>query len=69
MEKILPRIALPCGHNAELWNEQWICDHCNIQIGSVDEPADCKEKRENAEPYKNDYWMDINYGPNEEPDT
>jgi len=29
-------------------------------IGSSDEPEACKRKRDDAQPFKNDYWMDIN---------
>lgn len=29
-------------------------------IGSTDEPEACKRKREEAQPLKNDYWMNIN---------
>ena len=34
-------------------------------VGSTDEPEACRRKREEAQPYKNDYWMNIN----DEPDT
>jgi hypothetical protein len=32
-------------------------------IGSNGEPELCKTKREQAEPFKNDYWMNINDDP------
>lgn len=56
------RIILPCGNAALLdaRNNVYICNYCNEIIGSASEPELCKKKREDAEPYKNDYWMDIN---------
>lgn len=68
LEPYRPRILLACGNNAENFNGRWICEHCNAQIGTTDEPANCKEMREEAEPFKNDYWMDINYEPEREPE-
>ena len=56
------RIILPCGNAAVLDDRDntYYCNFCNYTVGSKDEPLDCKTKREQAEPYKNDYWMDIN---------
>lgn len=56
------KIILPCG-NAALLNEKenrYYCNYCNNMIGSTDEPEACKRKREEAQPLKNDYWMNIN---------
>ena len=56
------RLILPCG-NAALLNpgeNNYTCNYCNNVVGSTDEPSACKQKREQAEPIKNDYWMDIN---------
>lgn len=56
------RIMLPCGNAAILDPKAGVytCNYCNEIIGSNKEPSDCKRKREEAEPFKNDYWMDIN---------
>jgi hypothetical protein len=59
------RIILPCG-NAAVLNEResnYVCNFCYELIGSDSEPIDCKTKREQSEPFKNDYWMNINDGP------
>ncbi len=61
------RIILPCGNSAVL-NERennYTCNYCQYIIGSTDEPSDCKRKREESEPYKNDYWMNINDEPDQ----
>jgi hypothetical protein len=55
------RIILACG-NAAILDERenvYRCNFCYEIIGSADEPPNCKTKREQAEPFKNDYWMDI----------
>ena len=59
------RIILPCGNAAVLDEREnnYRCNFCYEIIGSSDEPENCKKKREESEPYKNDYWMDINNGP------
>lgn len=59
------RIILPCGNAAELDSRtrEYTCNYCRNVIGSKDEPSHCKTKREEAQPYKNDYWMDINDDP------
>lgn len=56
------RIILPCGNAAVLDEREnnYRCNFCNEIIGSADEPSNCKTKREQAEPFKNDYWMNIN---------
>ena len=56
------RLILPCGNAAMLDDRENVyrCNFCNYIIGSSEEPSDCKRKREEAEPIKNDYWMDIN---------
>jgi hypothetical protein len=62
------RIILPCGNAAILLNDkvaQYTCNYCDEIVGSNAEPEACKKKRENAEPFKNDYWMDINAEPDE----
>lgn len=61
------RIILPCG-NAALLNErenQYYCNYCNYVIGSKEEPTECRRKREEAtRPINtNDYWMNIDDGP------
>lgn len=56
------RMILPCG-NAGVLNPDkysYTCNYCHQVIGSPDEPTTCKQKREGTEPYKNDYWMNIN---------
>ena len=60
------RIILPCGNSAVLLNDkiaEYTCNYCNEIVGSATEPGLCKKKREEAEPIKNDYWMNINDGP------
>ena len=59
------RIILPCGNAAILdeRNNNYRCNFCYEVIGSEDEPLNCKTKREQAEPFKNDYWMNINDEP------
>lgn len=55
----IKKMTLPCGKVAEL-NEDGVtytCMHCKTIVGSKDEPADCKTKREKAEPLKGDWWM------------
>ena len=55
----IKQMTMPCGKVAEL-NEDGVtytCQHCKAIIGSKDEPADCKTKREKAEPLKGDWWM------------
>jgi hypothetical protein len=62
------RLILPCG-NAAIRDDQekaYRCNYCNFIIGSSEEPSECKRKREEAEPIKNDYWMDINDDPTEQ---
>lgn len=61
------RIILPCGNAAVLDEREQIyrCNYCTYVIGSNEEPEACKVKREQAEPFKNDYWMDINNGPDD----
>lgn len=56
------KIFMPCGHYAVQQEDgkTFICDYCNNQPGTPDEPLECKQKRETAEPPKNDYWMNIN---------
>jgi hypothetical protein len=56
------RLILPCGNTAVLHEieNRYYCNFCNYIIGSSDEPEACKRKREDAEPFKNDYWMNIN---------
>ena len=41
-------------------SKEYICNYCHSVVGSADEPPNCKAMREKAEPYKNDYWMNIN---------
>ncbi len=62
--QLAQRIILPCGNTAILDSKDntYRCNYCTNVIGSSDEPSDCKRKREEAEPFKNDYWMDINGG-------
>lgn len=56
------RLILPCGNTALLHDREnrYYCNFCYEVIGSADEPTNCKTKREQAEPFKNDYWMNIN---------
>lgn len=56
------KIFMACEHYAVLQKDgkTYICEYCNQQPGSSDEPLECKQKREGAEPIKNDYWMNIN---------
>ena len=56
------KIILPCGNAGIYFDREkvYICNYCNSVIGSEDEPTNCKNMREKAEPYKNDYWMNIN---------
>jgi NAD-dependent SIR2 family protein deacetylase len=50
---------LPCGKvavkNADGFS--YTCRHCNKIVGSADEPADCKAKREQQPPRGNDWWL------------
>ena len=57
---------LPCGNTAELnaMTKEYYCNYCWKVIGSNDENEKCKRQREEAEPFKNDYWMDISNDPN-----
>lgn len=59
------RIILPCGNAAVLSEREnaYRCNYCYEMIGSNDEPSNCKTQREQAEPFKNDYWMNINDEP------
>jgi hypothetical protein len=59
------KLILPCGNTALLHDRenQYYCNYCHFVIGSTEEPSDCKRKREEAEPIKNDYWMNINDDP------
>ncbi len=61
------RIILPCGNAAVLDDRTntYFCNFCYEIVGSNTEPSGCKAKREQAEPFKNDYWMNINDGPEE----
>ena len=63
--ELTKRIILPCGNTAILDERanNYRCNFCHYIIGSSDEPEACKRKREDAEPFKNDYWMDINNDP------
>jgi hypothetical protein len=56
------KIILPCGNMGVLYtgSKEYICNYCHSVVGSADEPPNCKAMREKAEPYKNDYWMNIN---------
>ena len=56
------RIILACGNTAILNDREnrYYCNYCNYMIGSSDEPEACKRKRDDVQPFKNDYWMDIN---------
>jgi hypothetical protein len=56
------RMILPCGNTAILNDQEnvYYCNYCNYIIGSKEEPEACKRKRDDAEPIKNDYWMNIN---------
>lgn len=60
------RIMLPCGNAAELdqRTSEYYCNFCWKVVGSKDESEECKRKREEAQQFKNDYWMDINNDPN-----
>ncbi len=62
------KIILPCGNTAlfDKINNHYMCNYCWMVIGSNDEPEPCKRKRDEAQPYKNDYWMNIN---DDEPGT
>lgn len=62
------KIILPCGNTALLdqRSNQYTCNYCWMVVGSTDEPDACKRKREEAQPYKNDYWMNINDEPDRE---
>lgn len=53
------QIMLPCGKVGELDDSgvTYTCLHCKVIVGSKDEPADCKTKREKAEPRVNDWWL------------
>ena len=56
------RLQLPCGNVAELLDKNkalYFCNYCRTIVGSNEEPEQCKRMREDAEPIKNDYWMDI----------
>lgn len=59
IEHGIQAMQLPCGKVAELNSDgvTYTCRHCRTVIGSKDEPADCKTKREKAEPPKGDWWM------------
>jgi len=59
------KLILPCGNTALLHDieQVYYCNYCDHIIGSIDEPSECKRKREEAEPIKNDYWMNINDEP------
>ena len=50
---------LPCGQvavkNAD--GISYTCRHCNFIVGSAEEPADCKKKREEAVPKGKDWWL------------
>lgn len=62
------KIYMPCGHYAveQEDGKTYLCDYCHEQPGGPNEPLECKEKREKQEPFKNDYWMNINdYDSNE----
>ena len=62
------KIILPCGNAAELHpniSATYICNYCHNVVGSSDEPTACKAKREKAEPFKNDYWMNIHDNEND----
>lgn len=56
------RVILPCGNAAvvEPNGYTYRCNYCYEIVGSAEEPLECKQKREQAEPFKNDYWMNIN---------
>lgn len=59
------KIILPCGNVGILdkTTNTYLCNYCWYVVGSKDEPSDCRKKREDTEPYKNDYWMNINDEP------
>ena len=59
------KLILPCGNTALLHERenQYYCNYCQFVVGSSEEPLACKRKREEAEPIKNDYWMNIHDEP------
>jgi hypothetical protein len=59
------KLILPCGNTALLHERenQYYCNYCQFVVGSSEEPSACKRKREEAEPIKNDYWMNIHDEP------
>jgi hypothetical protein len=59
------KLILPCGNTALLHDREnlYYCNYCQFVVGSSEEPSDCKRKREEAEPIKNDYWMNIHDEP------
>ena len=62
MNELPKKIILPCG-NVGILNDktqEYYCNYCYTVIGSKEEPEPCKRKREDTQPYKNDYWMNIN---------
>lgn len=65
MDKLPNKMFLPCGNIATLNPDKYsyTCDYCRNVVGSTDEPISCKQKREDTQPYKNDYWMNINDEP------
>jgi hypothetical protein len=60
-------MQLACGKYAELNDDglTYTCLNCRAVIGTKDEPADCKSKREKAEPRKGDWWMFADEGKDE----